>query len=159
MNRISLFNSPLLLGFDNFERVFERIAKNPSEGYPPYNIEQIGENGLRISIAVAGFSKEDISVTVEDNQLIIRGKCSQDESEKIYLHRGIATRQFQRTFILADGVEVKEAEFNSGLLHIDLEKPTIKTRVKNVEIREGILTPRKQNLTYLENQLKKKQDS
>src|SRR5262245_28063056 len=111
MTRLSLFNNPLLLGFDQFERTLDRIAKSSGEGYPPYNIEQIGEHGLRITLAVAGFSSDDLSVSVEDNQLIIRGKQT-DDANRIYLHRGIAARQFHRGFVLADGIEVTGANLD-----------------------------------------------
>jgi len=121
MSRLSLFNSPLLLGFDHFERTLDRIAKASSDGYPPYNIEQIGENGLRITLAVAGFSMDELAIQVEDNQLVIRGR-QQDDAERVYLHRGIAARQFQRTFVLADGIDVSGAALDNGLLHIDLER-------------------------------------
>ena len=119
--RLSLFNSPLLLGFDQFERTLDRIAKNAGEGYPPYNIEQIGDDGLRITVAVAGFTSEDLSVQIEDNQLVIRGR-QQDDKSRVYLHRGIASRQFQRSFVLAEGIEVIGAGLDNGLLHIDLKR-------------------------------------
>ena len=134
MSRLSLFNSPLLLGFDQFERTLDRIAKASSDGYPPYNIEQIGENGLRITLAVAGFSMDELAIQVEDNQLVIRGR-QQDDAERVYLHRGIAARQFQRTFVLADGIEVTGAGLDNGLLHIDLERPPLESRVRTIEIR------------------------
>ena len=136
MTRLSLFNNPLLLGFDQFERTLDRIAKTSAESYPPYNIEQLDETGLRITLAVAGFSADDLSVHVEDNQLVIRGKQS-EENDRIYLHRGIAARQFQRSFVLADGIEVVGAELDNGLLHIDLVRPQPETRVKTVEIRSA----------------------
>jgi HSP20 family molecular chaperone IbpA len=134
MNRISLFNSPLLLGFDHFERAFDRVAKASADGYPPYNIEQTGEDRLRITLAVAGFTMHDLSVQIEDNQLVIRGKQTEDR-ERIYLHRGIAARQFQRSFVLAEGIEVTGASLDNGLLHVDLVRPTIEPRVRRVEIR------------------------
>jgi HSP20 family molecular chaperone IbpA len=134
MSRLSLFNSPLLLGFDQFERTLDRIAKASSDGYPPYNIEQIGENGLRITLAVAGFSMDELAIQVENNQLVIRGR-QQDDAERVYLHRGIAARQFQRTFVLADGIEVTGAALDNGLLHIDLERPPLDSRVRTIEIR------------------------
>ena len=109
MSRMQMFNSPLLLGFDQIERVLDQVSKTKAEGYPPYNIEQVSENELRISIAVAGFSEDDLHVTMEDNQLVIRGKQGEDDSHKVYLHRGIAARQFQRAFILAEGIEVSSA--------------------------------------------------
>src|SRR5713101_5337750 len=134
MSRLSLFNSPLLLGFDHFERALDRVSKISSDGYPPYNIEQLGENALRITLAVAGFLMSDLSITVEDNQLVVRGKQT-DDKERVYLHRGIAARQFQRSFVLADGIEVVGAELDNGLLHIDLVRPQPEARVKNVEIK------------------------
>ena len=119
--RLSLFNSPLLLGFDHFERTLDRVSKASADGYPPYNIEQIGDDGLRITIAVAGFQRRgDLSVQTEDNQLIIRGRQHEDEKDLIYLHRGIAARQFQRSFVLAEGMEVTSASMDNGLLHVDL---------------------------------------
>ena len=136
MTRLSLFNSPLLLGFDHFERTLDRISKASADGFPPYNIEQRSENALRITLAVAGFSMDDLAVQLEDNQLVVRGKQS-DEEERVYLHRGIAGRQFQRTFVLADGIEVTAAELDNGLLHIDLERPPVEARVRTVEIKSG----------------------
>lgn len=137
MTRLSLFNNPLLLGFDQFERTLDRIGKASAEGYPPYNIEQIGENGLRITLAVAGFSSGDLSVQIEDNQLVIRGKQADDDATRVYLHRGIAARQFQRSFVLADGIEVAGASLDNGLLSIDLTRPPAETRVRKVEIRSA----------------------
>lgn len=134
MTRLSVFNSPLLLGFDQFERVLDRVAKSSAEGYPPYNIEQIGENGLRITLAVAGFAEEDLSVTTEDNQLVIRGRQSRDDSNRVYLHRGIATRQWQRSFVLAEGIEIKGAWLDNGLLNIDLERPMPEPKVCQIKI-------------------------
>src|SRR5579872_3329335 len=113
--RLSLFNSPLLLGFDHFERTLDRIAKASSDGYPPYNIEQISPERLRITIAVAGFTESDLSVQIEDNQLVVRGRQQEDDKERIYLHRGIAARQFQRSFVLAEGIEVTGACMDNGL--------------------------------------------
>src|SRR5262244_1805867 len=106
MSRLSLFNSPLLLGFDHFERALDRVSKVSADGYPPYNVEQLGENALRITLAVAGFRMDDLSITVEDSQLVVRGKQT-DDAHRVYLHRGIAARQFQRSFVLAEGIEVK----------------------------------------------------
>jgi len=136
MTRLSLFNNPLLLGFDQFERTLDRIAKTSAESYPPYNIEQLDETGLRITLAVAGFSADDLSVHVEDNQLVIRGKQS-EENDRIYLHRGIAARQFQRSFVLADGIEVTGASLDNGLLNIELRRPPVETRIQKVEIRSA----------------------
>ena len=133
MTRQSYFNSPLLLGFDQIERLLDQVAKHPQEGYPPYNIEQFDDGGLRITLAVAGFSKEDLSVTVEDNQLVIRGKQT-DDAERTWLHRGIAGRQFQRSFVLADGIDVAGADLENGLLHVDLTRPIPATQVQTIEI-------------------------
>jgi len=134
MTRVSLFNSPLLLGFDHFERVLDRVAKSPSEGYPPYNIEQIGDTGLRITVAVAGFSLEDLTVALEDNQLIIRGKHREDDDQRVFLHRGIGTRQFQRCFVLAEGIEVDNATFDNGLLHVNLVRPQNQPKMRTIAI-------------------------
>lgn len=131
--RLSLFNSPLLLGFDQFERTLDRISKSSAEGYPPYNIEQVGEDGLRITLAVAGFTADDLSVQVEDNQLVIRGR-QVDDRERVYLHRGIAARQFQRSFVLAEGIEVMGAAMSNGLLHVDLKRPIPESRVRTIKI-------------------------
>ena len=137
MSRLSQFNHPLLLGFDQFERTLDRIAKSSAEGYPPYNIEQIGESGLRITLAVAGFAMDDLSVELEDNQLIIRGKRV-DEADRVFLHRGIATRQFQRAFVLADGIEVSGATLDNGLLHVDLVRPPTETRTRKIAITASV---------------------
>jgi HSP20 family molecular chaperone IbpA len=136
MTRLSLFSSPLLLGFDHFERTLDRVTKASNDGYPPYNIEQVSEDALRITLAVAGFSEDDLSVTMEANQLIIQGKQTED-TEKVYLHRGIAARQFQRTFVLAEGIEVIAAETDSGLLKIDLRRPRPDARVRTIAIRKA----------------------
>jgi HSP20 family molecular chaperone IbpA len=143
MSRLSQFNHPLLLGFDQFERTLDRIAKSSAEGYPPYNVEQIGENGLRITLAVAGFAMDDLSVELEDNQLIIRGKRVDDEN-RVFLHRGIATRQFQRAFVLADGIEVSGATLDNGLLHVDLVRPPAEIRVRKIAINTPANARRKQ---------------
>ncbi|KJS43476.1 MAG: heat-shock protein Hsp20 [Rhodospirillaceae bacterium BRH_c57] len=134
---MSMFNSPLLLGFDHFERVLDRAAKTSAEGYPPYNIEQTGETCLRITLAVAGFSDDDLTVTTEDNQLVIRGRHRNDEAERVFLHRGIASRQFQRSFVLAEGIEVMGARLDNGLLHIDLERPMPEPVVREIQIKTG----------------------
>jgi HSP20 family molecular chaperone IbpA len=136
MSRLSLFNSPLLLGFDHFERTLDRVSKISTDGYPPYNIEQLGENALRITLAVAGFLMGDLTITVEDNQLVVRGKQT-DDAQRVYLHRGIAARQFQRSFVLAEGIEVSDAWLENGLLHVDLVRPEVETRVRSVEIKSG----------------------
>ena len=132
--RLSLFDSPLFLGFDHFEQTFDRLKKTAGEGYTPYNIEQIGEDGLRISLAVAGFTMDDLDVQVEHNQLVIRGK-QEDDGERIYLHRGIAARQFQRAFVLADGIEVRDAYLDNGLLHIDMERVIPESHARKIEIK------------------------
>jgi HSP20 family molecular chaperone IbpA len=134
MSRLSLFNSPLLLGFDQFERTLDRVSKAAADGYPPYNVEQLDENRLRITLAVAGFTMEDLAVQVEDNQLVVRGKQI-DDKERIYLHRGIAARQFQRSFVLADGIEVAGAWLDNGLLNIDLVRRPIEGHVRTIEIK------------------------
>lgn len=136
MSRLSLFNSPLLLGFDHFERALDRVSKAAADGYPPYNVEQTGDNTLRITLAVAGFTMDDLRIQVEDSQLVVRGKQA-DDKERIYLHRGIAARQFQRSFVLAEGIEVAGAWLDSGLLHIDLVRPSMESRVRTVEIRQA----------------------
>jgi len=137
MTRMTPFNSPFLLGFDQIERLLDRVQKS-GDGYPPYNIEQTGENGLRITLAVAGFRAEDLSVTVEDNQLVIRGRQA-EESPRAFIHRGIAARQFQRAFVLADGIEVAGASLEHGLLAIDLMRPDAPSIVRTI----GIRTPAK----------------
>ncbi len=139
MSRLSLFNSPLLLGFDHFERALDRVSKISSDGYPPYNIEQLGENALRITLAVAGFTMGDLAITVEDNQLVVRGKQT-DDTERVYLHRGIAARQFQRSFVLAEGIEVSGAWLDNGLLHVDLVRPEVEAKVRTVEIKSALAT-------------------
>jgi len=130
-----MFSSPLLLGFDQLERTLERLAKN-AEGYPPYNIERIGDNGLRITLAVAGFTSEDLVIELVENQLSVRGKQT-DDSDRVYLHRGIAARQFQRAFMLADGIEVIGAQLDNGLLSIDLARPRAEPRIRTIRIDSG----------------------
>ena len=134
MARISAFNSPFLLGFEQFEQTLNRISKMPAEGYPPYNIEQVGENSLRISLAVAGFTETDLSIELEDNQLMICGRQTED-TDRVYLHRGIAARQFQRSFVLAEGIEIVGAELDNGLLHVDLVRPEPESRVQKIKIK------------------------
>ncbi len=140
MSRTSLLNSPLLLGFDEIERLLDRVSKGSGDGYPPYNIERLsnGEDRdiLRITLAVAGFTRDQLDVSVEDSQLTIRGK-QEDEDERVYLHRGIAARQFTRTFVLADGIEVCSADLNNGLLSIDLVRPEPERQLKKVEITQA----------------------
>jgi HSP20 family molecular chaperone IbpA len=135
--RLSLFDSPFLLGFDQFGEALERASRAGAEGYPPYNIEQMGETRLRITVAVAGFSMQDLSVQLEKNQLVIRGKKQGegDEEERVFIHRGIATRQFQRSFILSEDIEVTGATLDNGLLNIDLRRIVPEPVVQNIEIR------------------------
>lgn len=137
MTRMTPFSSPLLLGFDSIEKTLERVAKS-GDGYPPYNIERIrGHDGLgdrlRITLAVAGFAEADLEVTVEDNELTVRGKQT-DDAEREYLHRGIAARQFQRVFVLADGMKVIGAELKNGLLAVDLDRPEAERLVRKINI-------------------------
>lgn len=133
MSRNAMFSSPLLLGFEPLERTLDRIAKSGADGYPPYNIEQMGEDRLRITLAVAGFTEDDLQIQVEDNQLFVRGRQEEDPN-RIFLHRGIAARQFQRSFVLADGIDVVDASLDNGLLSIDLRRPIPAQRVRTIEI-------------------------
>ena len=135
MSRVSMFNSPLLLGFDQLEHTLDRLAKS-AEGYPPYNIERIGENGLRIVLAVAGFISDDLVIELVENQLSVRGKQT-DDTDRVFLHRGIAARQFQRAFMLADGIEVTGARLDNGLLSIDLVRPVAEPRIRTIRIDAG----------------------
>ena len=129
-----MFNSPMFLGFDYLEQVLERASKSASDGYPPYNIEQTGPGSLRITLAVAGFTMDDLQITHEDNQLVIRGRQTEDTGGRVFLHRGIAARQFQRVFVLAEGIDVRNAWLDSGLLHIDLARPQPEVRVRQIPI-------------------------
>ena len=129
-----MFTSPLFLGFDHLEQMLERASKTSSDGYPPYNIEQTGSTALRITLAVAGFVMDDLQITQEDNQLVIRGRQTDDDNGRVFLHRGIAARQFQRAFVLAEGIEVKGAWLDSGLLHIDLARPQPEVRIRTIKI-------------------------
>lgn len=133
MSRPSVFGSPLFLGFDHLEQMIDRMQKS-ADGYPPYNIEQIGDSRLRISLAVAGFSMDDLQITQEDNQLVIRGRHKEDGEGRIFIHRGIASRQFQRAFVLAEGIDVEGAWLKDGLLHVDLRRPLPEVRVKTIPI-------------------------
>ncbi len=139
MSRVPSLSSPFLLGFDEIERALDRVAK-AADGYPPYNIERLAREGqnperLRITLAVAGFTREQLDVTVEESQLLIRGR-QQDDKTRQYLHRGIAARQFQRTFVLAEGMEVLGADLKNGLLLIDLARPESERLVKTISISE-----------------------
>ncbi|MBI1182293.1 MAG: Hsp20 family protein [Alphaproteobacteria bacterium] len=133
MTRVSLLSSPFLLGFERLEGLLERAARTADDGYPPYNIEQTSETSWRIVLAVAGFQPDDLSVTVEDNQLVLSGAQSAPK-ERTYIHRGIATRQFQRRFVLADGIEVTHAGVENGLLTIDLVRPKAESVVRKISI-------------------------
>ena len=137
MSKLTLGTHPFLLGFDQLERLVERTAKTGNEGYPPYNIEQTSENSYRITLAVAGFGDHDLSITVEVSQLVILGRQADETADRVYLHRGIAARQFQRTFLLADGVEVGEAIMEHGLLHVDLKRALPETVIQKIKIKRG----------------------
>lgn len=139
MTRLSLFDSPLLLGFDDIERTLERLAKSSTGGYPPYNIEQLGETRLRITLAVAGFTEEDLSVAMEDRQLVIRGRQQEqeDDEERIFLHRGIASRQFQRVFVLSEDIEVNGANMENGMLYIDLVRILPEREIRQIKINKN----------------------
>jgi HSP20 family molecular chaperone IbpA len=137
MSKLTLGTHPFLLGFDQLERLVERTAKTGNEGYPPYNIEQTSENSYRITLAVAGFAEGDFTITVENRQLVILGRQGEERGDRVYLHRGIAARQFQRTFVLADGVDVGTAIMEHGLLHIDLKRALPETVIQKIEIKKG----------------------
>jgi HSP20 family molecular chaperone IbpA len=141
MSRIQSLSSPFLLGFDQIERALDRVSK-AADGYPPYNIERLRAaegrpERLRITLAVAGFSRDELDITVEQKELTIRGRQQDDSGTREYLHRGIAARQFQRTFVLADGIEVIGADLRDGLLSVDLERPETAGQVRRVEISNG----------------------
>jgi HSP20 family molecular chaperone IbpA len=139
MSRVTAFSSPLLLGFDEIERVLDRVSKATNDGYPPYNIERLPRRSghgevLRITLAVAGFTREDLEVVLEESQLVIRGRQGEDDKSRQFLHRGIAARQFQRTFVLAEGIEILGAELKDGLLSIDLARPEPERVVRKIDI-------------------------
>jgi HSP20 family molecular chaperone IbpA len=134
MTKLTLSAHPYLLGFEQLERLVERTAKS-AEGYPPYNIEATSESTYRITLAVAGFRDEDLAITVEDRQLVVRGRQQDDSEGRVFLHRGIAARAFQRSFVLADGVEVAGASMENGLLHVDLRRVVPDTVVQTIAIR------------------------
>lgn len=136
MSKLTLGTHPFLLGFDQLERLVERTAKNEN-GYPPYNIEHVSENAFRITLAVAGFAEGDLSISVEDRQLVVRGQQNDESEDRVFLHRGIAARQFQRTFLLADGVDVSGAAMSNGLLHIDLARTQPEKIVQTINIKTG----------------------
>ncbi len=129
-----VFTSPLFLGFDHLEQMLERASKSAADGYPPYNIEQIGASRLRITLAVAGFGMGDLQITAESNQLVIRGRQTEETEGRVFVHRGIAARQFQRAFVLAEGIEVEGAWLDNGLLHIDLARSRPESRVRTIQI-------------------------
>jgi HSP20 family molecular chaperone IbpA len=137
MTKLALGTHPFLLGFEQLERLVERTAKTGNDGYPPYNIEQTSANSYRITLAVAGFSEDDLSITVEDSALVIRGRQADDSDGRVFLHRGIAARQFQRSFVLADGVDVGEAVMENGLLHVDLTRAEPERIVQTIKIKKG----------------------
>ena len=137
MTKLTLGAHPYIVGFEQLERLLERSAKSGNEGYPPFNIEQTSDNSYRITLAVAGFSEHDLALTVEDRQLVIRGRQRDDGEGRVFLHRGIAARQFQRSFVLADGVEVGEAVMENGLLHVDLTRAAPETVVQTIQIKKG----------------------
>ncbi|MDJ0824508.1 MAG: Hsp20 family protein [Rhodobacter sp.] len=137
MTKMSLGSHPFFLGFEQLERLMERTAKSDGNGYPPFNIEQNGPNAYRITLAVAGFAEADLSITVEDRQLVIRGRQNDDDEGRVFLHRGIAARQFQRSFVLAEGVEVAGAAMENGLLHVDLSKAEPEKVVQTIKITSG----------------------
>lgn len=136
MTKLSLGSHPYLLGFEQLERLMERNAKTGNEGYPPFNIEQTSDTSYRITLAVAGFGEADLSITVEDRQLVIRGRQGDETEGRVFLHRGIAARQFQRSFVLAEGVEVGEAVMENGLLHVDLNRAEPERVVQTIRIRK-----------------------
>lgn len=135
MTKISFASHPFLLGFEQLDRLVERTAKSGNEGYPPYNIEQSADDSYRITLAVAGFREEDLAITLENAQLVIRGRQVDDSEGRVFLHRGIAARQFQRSFVLAEGVEVAGASMENGLLHVDLHRSVPETVVQTIEIK------------------------
>lgn len=139
MNRQTIFGSPYLLGFEHLERLLERSARSAGESYPPYNIEELDEGRIRITLAVAGFSKEELHITEEDHQLVVRG-VKAEEDGKTFLHRGIAARQFLRSFVLADGIEVSSAALENGLLKIDLARKQVQPSERVIDIRTGGMT-------------------
>jgi HSP20 family molecular chaperone IbpA len=134
MTKVTFASHPYLLGFEQLDRLVERTAKSGNDGYPPYNIEQRGDSSYRITLAVAGFAEAELSITLENNQLVIRGRQVDDSDGRVFLHRGIAARQFQRSFVLADGVEVSGATLENGLLHIDLQRAEPETVVRTIAI-------------------------
>lgn len=138
MTKLTLGTHPFLLGFEQLERLVEHTAKTGNDGFPPYNIEQTSERSYRITLAVAGFDADDLAITVENRQLVIRGRGRDDGSERTFLHRGIAARQFQRSFVLAEAIEVRSASMENGLLHIDLERAMPDAVMQRIKISKGV---------------------
>ena len=139
MTRFPAFSNPMLLGFEEIEQALDRVSKGSGDGYPPYNIERVrslGSEGevLRITLAVAGFGEDDLQITIEENELVIRGRQKDEDAARVFLHRGIAARQFQRSFVLAEGIEVLSAKLEEGLLSIDLAKPPMERAVRKIAI-------------------------
>lgn len=156
--RISIFDSPFLLGFDQFEQALDRVQRSAGEGYPPYNIEQLSDTQLRITVAVAGFDMDDLSVQLEQNQLVIRGKRRAEEEERrVFIHRGIGTRQFQRAFILSEDIDVVGAALDQGLLHIDLRRIVPETTVQTIRIQSGASARKAQTIDVGSDEKKDKQ--
>lgn len=137
MTRVSFGANPFLLGFDQIDRLVERSVKSGSDGYPPFNIERLGDNAWRITLAVAGLSQGDLEILLEDRQLVVRGRQTDQGDERVFLHRGIAARAFQRSFVLAEGVEVAHARLENGLLHIELARATPEPVVRRIDIRQS----------------------
>lgn len=137
MTKPTFGSNPFLLGFEQIERLIERSSKASADGYPPFNIEQTSERGYRITLAVAGFREADLSITVESRQLVVRGSSAETDEARVFLHRGIAARAFQKSFVLAEGVEVTGATMENGLLHIDLARAEPETAVQTIVIRKG----------------------
>jgi HSP20 family molecular chaperone IbpA len=137
MTKLNLGTHPFLLGFEQLDRLVEQAAKSGKDGYPPFNIEQVSERAYRITLAVAGFADDDLSITVENAKLVVRGAQNDSSEERVFLHRGIASRQFLKSFVLADGVDVVGAKTENGLLHIDLERAELDRLVQKIEITKG----------------------
>ena len=134
MTKVTFASHPFVLGFEQLDRLVERTARAGNEGYPPYNIEAVGDGAWRITLAVAGFAESDLAITLESNQLVVRGRQADDTPERVFLHRGIAARQFQRSFVLADGVEVTGAALENGLLHLELRRTEPESVVRAIPI-------------------------
>lgn len=137
MTKMSFASHPFLLGFEQLDRLVERTVKTGNDGYPPYNIEQSSAESYRITLAVAGFAEADLNITLEDRQLSIRGRQVDESDGRVFLHRGIAARQFQRTFVLAEGVEVSSASMENGLLFVDLKQAAPDKIVQTIKISKG----------------------